>query len=132
MAKWPYTTARWQRLRLAKLADRPTCEVCARRGKTVPATHVDHRLAIRSGGEIFPPLDGLMSMCASCHSVKTNARDNPYAFGDRERVAFKGCDIDGNPIDDAHPFHAGETGGASDHGGSGAGTSGRKLRKELS
>ena len=28
MAKWPYSTARWKRLRLAKLAQDPVCQYC--------------------------------------------------------------------------------------------------------
>ena len=79
------------------------------------ASHVDHRVAMRHGGPAFPALDGLMSMCASCHSIKTAALDNPHAFGDGRKLAFKGCDVDGNPIDATHPFNDEPTGGASDH-----------------
>jgi hypothetical protein len=105
MADWPYSTARWRKLRAAKLAASPLCEVHGLRGKLVSATVVDHRVAIAAGGDPFPDLDGLMSMCASCHSTKTNARDNAHAFGsDRWRAAFKGCGLDGRPIDADHPF----------------------------
>lgn len=103
---WPYHTAAWTRLRLAKLADKPLCEVCALRGRAVFASVVDHIRAIAQGGDPFPALDGLMSLCPSCHGVKTAARDNPHAFGGGNGVAFKGCGTSGLPIDPDHPFNA--------------------------
>lgn len=103
---WPYHLAAWRRLRLAKLAEQPLCEVCTRRGQIVEATVVDHAVAIAKGGEAFPTLDGLMSLCASCHGFKTAAKDNPHAFGGGGHVAFKGCGIDGLPIDPNHPAYA--------------------------
>lgn len=106
MAVWPYTTAQWQRLRKRKLSDEPLCEVCCRLGRIIPASHVDHRVAIAKGGAPFPELSGLQALCASCHSRKTNAEDNPHAFG---FGPAKGCDLNGDPLDDNHPW------GASDH-----------------
>lgn len=105
MADWPYNTAAWRSLRRAKLAEKPLCEACERRGKLVQASTVDHVMAIARGGDPFPPLDGLMSMCAACHNSKTNAVDRAGGKG----LRFKGCDVNGLPIDDAHPFFAGDT-----------------------
>lgn len=93
MSKWPYNTSTWQRLRAAKLSSRPLCEPCERRGKTVLARHVDHIVEINAGGPAFPGLDGLMSMCVSCHTIKTNAVKSGKGS------KFRGCDVDGNPID---------------------------------
>lgn len=104
MAEWPYNTAAWRRLRAAKLAASPVCEVCARRDRVELANTVDHITSIASGGEPFPPLEDLMSMCSSCHAVKTNALDNPRAAGTQPPIAFKGADLNGLPIDHAHPF----------------------------
>lgn len=109
MADWPYNTSAWQRLRRAKLDETPLCEPCGMRGKPMPARVVDHVLAIAKGGDPFPPLSGLMSMCPSCHSDKTNALDNPRAAGSRPGVAFKGCDVNGMPVDASHPFFGGDT-----------------------
>jgi 5-methylcytosine-specific restriction protein A len=100
MADWPYSTARWQRLRKAKLSESPLCETCERRGRKVEAQHVDHIVAIAAGGPAFPVMDGLRALCASCHSIKTNALDRAGGKG----VAIKGCDVNGLPLDPDHPF----------------------------
>jgi 5-methylcytosine-specific restriction protein A len=109
MADWPYSTAQWKRLRLLKLATDPTCYACALRGRIAPAVAVDHMKAVSAGGDPFPPLEELMSLCAPCHNEKTNAVDRP----DRHRSLrrFKGFDVHGNPIDPADDWHGG---GASD------------------
>lgn len=98
MAAYPYNTSTWRDLRLAKLSDQPLCEICIRREVVNPANVVDHIVAINAGGDPFPPLTGLMSLCEPCHSWKTNMEDRP----DRKRKIgslWKGSDIDGNPID---------------------------------
>jgi len=100
MADWPYSTARWQRLRLAKLSEAPLCETCARRSRHVIAEHVDHVVAMNRGGHAFPAMDGLRSLCPPCHSIKTNALDRAGGKG----VAIKGCDVNGLPLDPDHPF----------------------------
>lgn len=110
MAKWPYSTARWQRLRKAKLARDPLCAHCTLRGRVVQAVAVDHIVSIASGGDPFPDLDGLASLCLACHSTKTNAVDRPDRHGTGRAV--KGCDVDGNPLDPSDDWHR----GASNHG----------------
>lgn len=100
MADWPYNLSTWKKLRALKLADQPLCEPCERRGIPTPARHVDHKVSMASGGDPFPPLSGLMAMCPSCHSIKTAAKDRRGGSG----VAFKGCDVEGMPLDPAHPF----------------------------
>lgn len=98
MAAYPYGTSRWKALRMSKLMDDPLCEPCLSYGRVEPAEQVDHIKAINAGGEAFPDLDGLMSMCASCHSFKTNVRDRPDRTASFKR-ALRGFDLDGNPID---------------------------------
>lgn len=102
MSKWPYNTAAWARLRIAKLMQTPVCEPCRARGVIELADVVDHDKAINSGGPAFPPLSGLTSMCASCHNRKTNAKDRRTAKTGKSsgfRRAWAGFDVDGNPID---------------------------------
>lgn len=103
MAEWPYSTAAWARLRKAKLSDVPLCETCTMRGRQVIAEAVDHIVSIASGGEAFPSMDGLRSLCTPCHSIKTNALDRAGGKG----VAIKGCGVDGLPLDPDHPFLTG-------------------------
>lgn len=103
MADWPYNTSTWLRLRATKLSASPLCEPCEKLGRIVPANTVDHVIAIAKGGDAFPPLDGLMSMCPTCHGVKTAAMDRAGGSG----IAFKGCDKSGLPVDPNHPFFDG-------------------------
>jgi len=102
MAVWPYNTARWRRLRALKLATDPLCEVHPD-GRLVPADTVDHNISIAAGGDPFPALDGLTSMCVSCHSRKTRYQDTPgQPGGQQARVPAKGCNADGTPRDPSH------------------------------
>lgn len=104
MAKWPYSTAQWQRLRMLKLCTTPLCEDCERAGQLTQANHVDHRVPMSSGGPAFPPLDGLASLCAPCHSAKTARGAEAGAV--RTTKPRKGCSPDGMPLDTGHPWHA--------------------------
>lgn len=103
-AKWPYVTSQWKRLRLAKLAHNPLCWICDARGEVTEANTVDHVKAIRKGGDPFPDLDGLMSLCAACHNEKTANVDQWDSPTGRR---FKGCDANGNPIDPADGWWGG-------------------------
>jgi 5-methylcytosine-specific restriction endonuclease McrA len=91
MAKWPYSTVRWQRLRKAKLVQQPYCSVCNK-----VAHAVDHIMPISKGGDPFPPLDALRSLCTSCHSKKTWHIDRKG----RSYIPIKGVDAaTGKPLD---------------------------------
>jgi 5-methylcytosine-specific restriction protein A len=99
MSKWPYSTRRWQRLRRLKLATHPLCQTCLEQGRVEPATAVDHRVRITAGGDAYPALDQLASLCASCHNAKTRAEQMGQDF------MRKGCDVFGRPLDPAHPWN---------------------------
>jgi 5-methylcytosine-specific restriction enzyme A len=105
MAAYPYNTERWQTLRLNQLARNPHCYACGLRGVRRLAHAVDHVVSIASGGDPFPPLSGLMSLCTGCHSVKTSATDRQDRRGSARR--FKGFDADGNPVDPDDFWHGG-------------------------
>ncbi|MXP28110.1 AAA family ATPase [Porphyrobacter algicida] len=105
MAKWPYSTAAWLKLRRLKLQTSPLCEDCEAEGRTVPANVVDHRHAISQGGAPFPPLDGLASLCQRHHSIKTASGPEAGAF--KSRGPKKGCTPDGLPLSDTHPWNGG-------------------------
>lgn len=102
MAKWPYNTTAWQKLRRLKLDVDPLCEGCEPRGQLTVASHVDHRKAISDGGDPFPPLEELASLCPSCHSAKTARGVEAGAV--RSTKPRKGCNPDGTPLDPAHPW----------------------------
>ena len=96
-----YTSRPWRRVRRLKLAMQPLCEVCLSIGLVVPASHVDHIVAIHDGGEPLD-LDNLQSLCASCHSRKTASRDR--GFGNKPgKERIPGCDPKtGKPLDPRH------------------------------
>jgi len=94
-----YNSRTWQRLRTLKLQTVPFCEPCEARGKLVVATVVDHKIAIEKGGDPFPPLSGLTSMCCSCHSTKTLQVER---YG--QAHVIKGHGLDGLPLDANHSF----------------------------
>ena len=99
MAKWPYTAQRWQRLRKYKLQLNPLCEACLQLGYIEPATTVDHRTPINRGGEPYPEIDKLASLCERCHNMKTRCEQ----LG--EDYMRKGCDVFGRPLDPDHSWN---------------------------
>ena len=100
MSSWSYNTQRWQRLRALKLQENPLCETCLKQQRIEPATAVDHVIAVKApGGEAYPPLDGLRSLCASCHNHKTRFEQ----LGAEPPV--RGCDMHGYPLDPDHPWN---------------------------
>ena len=105
-----YNTRTWKRLRLRKLAFNPVCEICERRGRAVPANGVDHIKALSDGGEWYPRLDQLMSLCHRCHALKTARYDHGSAQADDTRNRFAGTDTSGNPLDPFDPWNDGEGG----------------------
>lgn len=111
MADWPYNTKAWRKLRLAKLAANPMCYACNLRGLTKTARAVDHIQAIAKGGDPFPPLNRLMSLCIPCHNSKTRTEDHPHSNGFSR--GLKGFDAQGNPIDPSDDWHGG--GGGQNH-----------------
>jgi 5-methylcytosine-specific restriction enzyme A len=95
MAVWPYTTQRWQRLRKLKLQADPLCQPCLEVGRIEPATVADHLVAIKAGGQVYPPLGGLMSCCESCHNTKTRVVEQ---LGRKfTPKVINGCDVNGRP-----------------------------------
>ena len=88
-----YNTARWQRIRAAKLRACPLCEYCPP-DRRKAATDVDHFKAIEDGGAPYD-MENLRSACHECHSQKT-------AHGER----LHGCDENGWPRDPHNTWNA--------------------------
>lgn len=72
-----YTRA-WRKLRLAFLADHPTC---ATPGCHMPATEVDHKIPHRGDRRLLCDPANLQALCGLCHKRKTALYDNPHPFG---------------------------------------------------
>jgi len=89
----PLNTSRWQRMRAAVLAEQPLCVDCLMRGHVTPATDVDHD----DGDPGNNARSNLVSRCHSCHSTKT--------MRERNGSTTHGCDVDGMPLDPAHPWN---------------------------
>lgn len=83
-------TAAWQRLRAMVIAEEPLCRHCSARGLIVTASDVDHR----DGNPGNNDRDNLVSLCHSCHSIKTAA--------DHGKRVNLGCDENGWPVDESH------------------------------
>jgi len=101
-----YGSGRWKRLRLIKLGQQPMCEICARRGRVVRATVVDHKQSLASGGAWFPHPSKLVSLCHRCHVLKTARVDRYSKQGDATRNAYAGTDRQGNPLDPNDPWNS--------------------------
>lgn len=102
MADWPYNTQAWQRLRRAKLMDKPLCEECEAGGRLVPATVVDHVVPVSKGGAPFPAIEDLTSLCQPCHSRKT-AQEDRLGAASTTRRRGRGVDpATGKPLDRQH------------------------------
>lgn len=80
-----YNTAAWKRLRKFKLARNYCCECerCAKAGRRLIATVVDHRQPHRGDPALFYDLENLQSMSKACHDRKTASQDG--GFGNRRK-----------------------------------------------
>lgn len=72
-------SAAWRAIRSAVLAAEPLCRMCAARGITRAAQHVDH--VDGDPGNNDP--SNLQPLCAPCHSRKTATEDG--GFGNRRQ-----------------------------------------------
>ena len=67
-----YGTPEWKdNLRPTQLIRQPFCEECAKQGRRVRATDVDHRVDHKGDWLKFIDRANLRSLCHSCHSRKT-------------------------------------------------------------
>lgn len=90
----PLNSRLWQKIRQAVIArDSGLCQICVKRGLTVPGTDVDH---VNNDGD-DNTLDNLMLLCHECHSIKTAQ--------DMGKQVNWGCDVKGRPLDPNHHWN---------------------------
>jgi 5-methylcytosine-specific restriction protein A len=69
---------RWQKSRKSYLEAHPLCVQCAKQGKYVRATVVDHIIPHRGDQKLFWDQNNWQALCKSCHDKKTLTEDiNP-------------------------------------------------------
>lgn len=90
----------WKRLRAEVLASEPLCRMCKARGLVVPATDVDHINNNTGDYTDDNRREALQSLCHECHSRKTAA--------EMGKSVTWGCDVNGVPLDPAHPWNRAE------------------------
>ena len=74
-----YQDVRWQRLRVAYLADHPLCEECLANGITREAVDVHHVVSFMTAEgveriELALNYDNLRALCKECHQAEHNRR----------------------------------------------------------
>lgn len=69
-----YNSKQWRKLRAAKRATDPLCEICKAEGRTTPAECVDHIIPTKQGGDPWA-WDNLQSLCRPCHYKKTGSQN---------------------------------------------------------
>lgn len=91
-----YGTA-WAKARKGYLRTHPHCTMCAKQGKVVQASVVDH--IKRHGGDqaLFWDKTNWQSLCQPHHD-STKQRDESRGYA-------SGSDADGRPVDPAHPWN---------------------------
>ena len=66
-----YSSKAWRSLRRYKAQISPLCEECERKGLVEPGREVDHRIAIKDGGQRLD-INNLQNLCRSCHARKSS------------------------------------------------------------
>ena len=84
----PRDTNRYRRERSAYLRSHPLCAECARQGRTVAATELDHITPYRKRPELFWDKSNWQGLCRACHERKTAA----------EHTRRMGAGLDGWPV----------------------------------
>lgn len=93
-----YTTA-WEKASAAFLKAHPWCAYCAERRVVTKATLVDHIVPHRGDKDLFWKRSNWASCCAACH-------DGAKKAAERGGTIMRGCDENGNPLDQRHHWRS--------------------------
>lgn len=94
--RW-YNLKAWKDARLAQLAHQPLCERCEKAGRITQATVVNHRTPHKGDWSLFINPENHESLCAPHHDTLVQREE--------ARGHVIGCDVDGRPVDPAHPWN---------------------------
>lgn len=89
-----YKTKAWQEARKAQLSKQPLCELCQDRGKTVPASVVNHKEPHKGDWSLFIDQTNHQSVCKPCHDGAIQSYE--------KTGSMRGCDESGLPLDPCH------------------------------
>ncbi|USD32048.1 MULTISPECIES: HNH endonuclease [Vibrio] len=67
-----YDSQEWRKLSKLKRTITPLCEVCLYENITTPAEVADHIREIEDRPDLKYCINNLMSLCRTCHNIKTN------------------------------------------------------------
>ena len=73
LTNYIYQSPIWRKLKFAKLAENPLCEICKQKGLTVPAETVHHITPwvgardLSAQLDLFSSWDNLQALCSTCH-----------------------------------------------------------------
>ncbi|HEY2024604.1 HNH endonuclease signature motif containing protein [Paraburkholderia sp.] len=100
MGRWAhlYALPQWKRLRALHLREHPLCVMCMEAGDCERATIVDHKRPHRGDMRLFLDPANLQSLCKPHHDSSKQWEENRGMSG--------GCDADGNPLDERHPWNS--------------------------
>jgi len=68
----------WRKARATFLKREPLCAECARQGRTVGATVVDHIIPHKGDQDVFWDTSNWQSLCKPCHDTKTATEDGGF------------------------------------------------------
>ncbi|MEN3791836.1 HNH endonuclease [Fulvimarina sp. MAC3] len=92
---------RWRTARAAFLSEHPLCTMCAKAGRTEPATVVDHVVPHKGDEALFWDRSNWQTLCEHHHNSE-KAKIEIRGYSDR-------IGDDGWPVDPSHPALSGET-----------------------
>lgn len=73
----------WRRARSSFLMEHPLCEECLRKGRTTPATVVDHIIPHKGNRDLFWDDENWQALCKPCHDRKTAKEDGGFGNGEQ-------------------------------------------------
>jgi 5-methylcytosine-specific restriction protein A len=87
----------WQKYRKQYLEEHEWCVMHLRRGKSVKANIVDHKIPHKGDKELFWNPDNHQPLCKACHdSIKQRFEKSGVVVG---------CDATGRPLDPNHHWN---------------------------